>query len=630
MKGAGVRTVRNFANVKKGQAAALQPCTKHSLQKYIEFMNIICKASPLKEVDNTSLLWLWVILSCYESIEYSTSIAQNSCNAGVTFLECTTPSGKKERLVVKFQLNPYADNIALDNINGYIVNRIIEFFPRLRYHFMRYVDSCVTFVDATNKQKNEFHLDRVLLASQRMIDDDDLISGLAELKAEMKRCPISICRSVNSPESLQDMIDSDDYDFDALLEKLADLFHAMRAVGNLFGFTHNDAHLANVLYDGKENSFVLIDYGRLLFSSTLLKAFDKELDRDITDQLLFERFKQLDDAIVSSFNCSAAEPAARVQKMTYTNFVKTSETMSEFLAVPRLHFLCEQKGYDFLIRNLYLFDIMCISMNLLVEVSSSTEDDNHSMFVLFDDYATFHDDDTPLITISSVEAMYRRLRQTNGSASKKMILCLGFFWYAFLIEYLFRISPELEEKGIITYNGKNDTYVVDTKALAREGIVWHKMQVLYLPHLESFCEIVNRNKAVIQKFIELVMVKNNDQNNDRNARSDPQSDYENAYSDVQSQSGAGVSKPSRTLQTKVKRVNKSKFRKEYRAYASGGSGEGDETQFDAMFRAYAPSNAVDYQLCNRYSSARPGIQANSSNINKKNRGSQNTIFQFNV
>jgi len=49
-------------------------------------------------------------------------------------------------------------------------------------------------------------------------------------------------------------------------EKLAEFFVAILKLGKDTGFTHNDMHLRNLLYDHDKECFVLIDYGRVVFA----------------------------------------------------------------------------------------------------------------------------------------------------------------------------------------------------------------------------------------------------------------------------------------------------------------------------------------------------------------------------
>jgi hypothetical protein len=600
--------------------SAIQPCAKRSLAKYLAFLEVICNASSLKEADNASLLWLWVILSCYSSIDHSDTIKQNSCNAGFTFLSCSRSNAdadsERERLVVKFQLNPDADDIVLDNVNGFVVNKLTERMPRIKYNFMEYVDSCTTFVD-TSATQPVFPLDEILIASKHMINNNELIDGLAKLKATMKKCPASICKSVKEPESLTELIKHDEYDFDSLAEKLFDLFATMRLVGGTVGFTHNDAHLGNVLYDGIDHSLVLIDYGRILFSGKLIKAFDRQLDREITDQIMYERLKRTDGDICLLTSLNSKAPLA---KLNYTDLMKCNELMSKFLAIPKLLFLCEAKGYDFLLKNLYLFDVMCISMNILVDISNHRKY-AHPFFLAYDDFAAIAvEDGVQYVNVCSVEEMYRRLLAQKRVESKH-ILCLGFFWYAFLIEYLYRIEPELEKDEIITYDDEDRTYIVDFKALADDGYIWHRMQVLSIPDPQAFCEVVEKNKGSIQSMINLIM--------DSRFAGESQTDS-NA---MEMQGGASTAKPVRTLETQLRKVGKTKFQKEFKAYTGGGGNKAlTRPAFNAEMRAYVPPNSndgTDTPFCYFNPTKKPKSPKKPNNITNFKQMKNNNVFQFN-
>jgi hypothetical protein len=87
---------------------------------------------------------------------------------------------------------------------------------------------------------------------------------------------------------LKDIVYSSEH-YGALFTFLQDLKHAGQ-----FGFVHNDAHSDNIMYDSKNNIFVLIDYGRVVFNKVFGNKGNKFLKETWID---FKNNKNISDLI---------------------------------------------------------------------------------------------------------------------------------------------------------------------------------------------------------------------------------------------------------------------------------------------------------------------------------------------
>jgi hypothetical protein len=94
--------------------------------------------------------------------------------------------------------------------------------------------------------------------------------------------------------------------------------------------------------------------------------------------------------------------------------------------------------------------------------------------------------------------------------------------------------------------------------------------------------------------------------------------------------GTMVARPLRTLETKIRKASKSRFHKEYKAYAGGG-----ESPFNSMFRAYAPppstenANAALCFLKRKNSKLQtPAKVVDSKNSKNNSRNKKKKMFEF--
>ncbi len=104
-------------------------------------------------------------------------------------------------------------------------------------------------------------------------------------------------------------------------------------MGKNFGFSHNDAHTRNVLYDGKTQKLVLIDYGRSYFGS--LSSYMLIVDKICKFETSKYQFKK-----------------SHKLRWLYQNLLPPSPTTSFSMAY----------GYA---NDMHVFDIMRIAMNVV-------------------------------------------------------------------------------------------------------------------------------------------------------------------------------------------------------------------------------------------------------------------------
>lgn len=179
----------------------------------------------------------------------------NSANCSFTLTETT--NGVK--LFVKaVDLNSTSDDIMVDNINGFYINKLFKGTVFSKY-FMRYIDSFVSIKS------------RVNLGPTYKWDVNNYISNWQDnnFKTELsdKLCNISISEKLNG-FSLSEYITNVQlrvYEIDVIASCL-DFFDALLVMGLELGIRHNDLHFGNIFYNLDTKCLTMIDYGRLYFN----------------------------------------------------------------------------------------------------------------------------------------------------------------------------------------------------------------------------------------------------------------------------------------------------------------------------------------------------------------------------
>lgn len=160
-------------------------------------------------------------------------------NLGGRSANCKTTTMKigDTSFFLKFQVDPNADDLLVDDINGYILNVVsskIDDSLTENIFFSIYVDSFLTAVSG-----NRFDI------------SESLRSQSCSIKTNVQ---------------LAERITAWDWtDLGRYSNSLLGLFKELQRLGNLYGMVHNDAHLNNIVTNG--SGIKMIDYGRVYWGS---------------------------------------------------------------------------------------------------------------------------------------------------------------------------------------------------------------------------------------------------------------------------------------------------------------------------------------------------------------------------
>jgi len=142
------------------------------------------------------------------------------------------------------------DLLFIDNINGYIFTEIInklEYTMTYKYSFLSYC------------KDNKWNF-------KQLHDDYDNKRNIESYKSseEIKNY-VCLYLAING-KSLDVIFDNEEEEtIDLILNNCCDFVDFLINIGYEYGFTHNDLHFSNLMFDYTTNTIKIIDYGRVIF-----------------------------------------------------------------------------------------------------------------------------------------------------------------------------------------------------------------------------------------------------------------------------------------------------------------------------------------------------------------------------
>lgn len=188
---------------------------------------------------------------------------------------------------LKFMVEPDKDNILIENLNGTIINNIVNNNNDVKNYFTTLVhNGCVIITDVRTKQliyegddpeiEDNLFIDHVYKFNPKFNPKENLIitNSIPDEGLVLDTpTPINSYIPINVQELLLDYVyvedilrlTDDDEGINDFLTNLNNFFKVLEVIGSKYGFVHNDAHLRNLMMNEKGN-IKLIDYGRSLFN----------------------------------------------------------------------------------------------------------------------------------------------------------------------------------------------------------------------------------------------------------------------------------------------------------------------------------------------------------------------------
>ncbi len=590
-------------------------------ERFNEFLKIF----PDKNSFLPLLCWLWVILGKYKQIDYVPKLVRNSANAYHALLTVVDnfdpkPYGIFAKLQILDETSNQSDSMIVDNINGYIINKIGEIFKN---NFMKYIDSCITLIGYTGKRELTFPLQEMMLFDANKVCNNYILKNSTECTSKINEdhlplAAVSFYEAIKVEHSLEKFVleqmtnpNMKLNDLRKLNHRFAtalnELFIAMCFIGNSYGFSHNDAHANNVLI--RKDEFgrlqcVLIDYGRCSFIQNRLPS-----DLNLGQQIVFEINKHmyLSDGQLSSL------------PKTYNHFVKLIGATNYKMMGTKILFddIKDIKGQNLLeeVRSMaYLFDVMTISMNIVSCLSEKFYEaramKNNEMVDYIQQFGiyqfikeeyqvitnasgkTFDLGRTSRIIIANnkmlSQILLNALKNDDEIAKMLQTILPGCMIFSLMIEYSIEVEKHLKDFKSNVSMVNEFMYSVDLQNYYNHNFISPNYVLMSLIHPTCFLNFYAKNRNVF-KQADLIFSSRIWKKNAPNSPKTP----------MKTSSGGSGKKVKNTLKKEIKKVSKQHMRKYFGAGINGNINivnTNSQQQNDTTTRRSINVNDINEQL----------------------------------
>jgi hypothetical protein len=508
---------QNYNNTSAKAVVEMQPYVmQHSPAATLLMLYEFVGSCDLKNLSNPSVrmhqcLWIWTILSYYSRIEYNPMLRGNSANAKFCEMMGYLPDGTQKPIFAKFQISERGDSMLVDNINGFILNKVLT--PATKGYFMEFIDSCRTCIRSNGVfPLEDMNPNTASTDSGACVPTNVLCAMIQNNYSGFRHARVSFHGLIKGTGNLADYITNgvrnNTIDTVHLANMVANLFLAMKDVSSRSGFTHNDAHLGNILVKTNDNgtdSLVLIDYGRVMFVPSMTAV--KILEDVLSQRMQLELAKHFTD-----------DYCARYKAPNYNKFLMSTSNMRHVgLKNVLLGWVDATSPDDEQIKSkeyfksiAYMFDIMTISMNIVKILN-----DLDSVGDILDDIVFMVEGDTAkddTVCVISPHFLYGAYKTSALYKSPYKFLIPGIFWYSLIIEFLEVLSntqgkttTDVNERLFFDdlrhcVNYEDGWFRVYSDNLAHMGLMHTFYQLLNIPdnYWPIMMLVINGNKERLQ------------------------------------------------------------------------------------------------------------------------------------
>lgn len=469
-----------------------------------------------------------------------------------------TTQEKISDLIFKFQIKDESDDLVIDILNTRLINKL--FIGDIKSSFMVYTESFMTYIDKTN---NTFDLDKY---QQKIKEPNPPLDLLADLLAV--KCMVvenitynQVHENVSLSKSFKLIKSYDSLDklkvFNILNLQLSIFFKNLKIVGELYGFVHNDCHLGNIFMNSK-NQLVLIDMGRVYFNfnAKIIKDVPNTSNppskkQKIEEEKILDIYKGFIEEENQKFIKPDQEPykyETIIQKIKQKKSNKKPIYINPFyrlddITIPQGKKIEEfQHVYDYYVKNMYLFDISTIILNVLHHTiidkecetfKHNNQDYNFSEEVLriFDKenensdnaslinnfvISTFDGENDLGIKRKEVKIDLAIFKEPDNLLPSKFNL--GIYIFAIFVLYVIELCPEfykeiklnetidpkdINKNTIVLKRNEENNYTLEiyyTKFVEEMYCMWHSYQYINIPKIYMFYGYFYKHKDIIEKL----------------------------------------------------------------------------------------------------------------------------------
>jgi thiamine kinase-like enzyme len=397
----------------------------------------------------------------------------SSANCLRNIIEFTNNLNSEKLYSIKFQLNPKADNLLIDDLNGALLNKLATKENNKPQYFTNYIDSFMTYTKKKDDKTFVFNEDLINILNETLDELNQIQNGnfkddtfniiygvvLEDLNKNYIKVPINIQEQLpDTIKTFKSFINT--YNLRELRleatnqpssigikfkEQFTNLFDELHKLGHNYGFIHNDAHHENLLIDHNNTtgimSLKLIDYGRSEFDLTTIKIIQEDI------YLINEKHNGIDITQILKDN---------IYKVNY------------LVQPPHLY---KYLGH--------MFDIMTLCMTLITSIPNNNIISGQSNFIirnlLYEDNVTFGftaADNLPISELNKLltyngqgqflHHIYVKKNYIDDTNSSSNIFKKALYWFVQYCNYLKVNSSNLgADQDAFGKDDADGNYVID-------------------------------------------------------------------------------------------------------------------------------------------------------------------------
>lgn len=550
---------RVYTKIKVGGFYCLIPESCRNIQEIEQFKENIEEiiGTKLNEEKMLCLLMIWFLREHMPEKEIYPLLG-NSANARYTrIITSNKPYNKiddekKSDLIFKFQIKDTADDLVIDILNTRLINKLLT--GNIKSSFMVYIESFMTYIDETT---NTFNLSKYqtkilekpdhtpldLLAVKCMVVENITFNNVHEnLSVDSL---FKVIKSHNPLNKLQI--------FSMLNLQLNMLFKHLKIVGELYGFVHNDCHLGNILMNSN-NQLVLIDMGRVYFNfyadinipnTSNSRPFKKQRTEEGEPKKNLKLLEIYEALIVEEnqkFIKKGQEPYSFdsiIKKIKEKKTNKKPIYINPFYRIEDIATFPQDKKredfqylYDYYVKNMYLFDISTIILNILhytiIDKECETFESNKETYNFREEVLRIFDkehedsDNSSLINnffiskVNKTEVKIELVIFDNMDNLLSSKFNLGIYIFGIFVLYVIKLSPDyfteikldkttedISGDTIVLKRNANNSYSLEiyyTNFVEEIYCMWHSYQYINIPKIYMFYGYFHKHRDMIEKL----------------------------------------------------------------------------------------------------------------------------------